>query len=85
LRCHFSVLLIVLPVNVDTLKRSNVTSIIGVYQSGVGFYRMIDNASSWSPSTDRYPAWDTIAADRPIAGDFFVPALRVQKIFNGIF
>ncbi len=42
----------------------------GVYPPGVGFYLKMNSVSAWTPSTDRYLAWDNAAHDRPVAGDW---------------
>jgi hypothetical protein len=42
----------------------------GVYRNGSGFYLKTDNSDNWNPETDRYLAWDNVAGDRPIAGDW---------------
>jgi PKD repeat protein len=48
----------------------NATLTSGVYRPGVGFYLKMDNGSTWTPSTDKYLAWDNANVDLPIAGQF---------------
>ena len=56
---------------------TNVISVIppplhktGVYLPGTGFFLKMDNSSTWNSSTDVYLAWDNVAIDLPIAGDW---------------
>jgi M6 family metalloprotease-like protein len=46
------------------------SSTTGVYRPGVGFYLKMDMGNTWTPSTDKYLAWDNAAYDLPIAGDW---------------
>jgi PKD repeat protein/FtsP/CotA-like multicopper oxidase with cupredoxin domain len=48
----------------------NATATTGVYRPGAGFYLKMDNGSTWTPSTDKYLAWDNAAGDLPVAGDW---------------
>ena len=53
-----------------------------MYRPGVGFFLKEFNGNSWTPSTDRYLAWDNANGDLPIAGKF---RERPQQPYTRVF